>query len=71
MAKNLRWYGIIGRFKKLHVNRKYKDRLFCFLFKEKRRSFTMGRKSSRIGRNCICPMPLQKGGAPDVWNAGQ
>ena len=36
MAKNLRWYGIIGRFKKLHVNRKYKDRLFCFLFKEKK-----------------------------------
>ena len=36
MAKNLRWYGVIGRFKKLHVNRKYKDRLFRFLFKEKK-----------------------------------
>ena len=36
MAKNLRWYGVIWRFKKLHVNRKYKDRLFRFLFKEKK-----------------------------------
>lgn len=36
MAKNLRWYGVIGRFKKLRVNRKYKDRLFRFLFKEKK-----------------------------------
>ena len=36
MAKNLRWYGVIGRFKKPHVNRKYKDRLFRFLFKEKK-----------------------------------
>ena len=36
MAKNLRWYGIIGRFKKLRVNRKYKDRLFRFLFSNKK-----------------------------------
>ena len=36
MAKNLRWYGVIWRFKKMHVNRKYKDRLFRFLFKEKK-----------------------------------
>ena len=36
MAKNLRWYSVIGRFKKLRVNRKYKDRLFRFLFKEKK-----------------------------------
>ncbi|MBE5891763.1 MAG: hypothetical protein E7286_00125 [Lachnospiraceae bacterium] len=36
MTKNLRWYGVIWRFKKLHVNRKYKDRLFRFLFKEKK-----------------------------------
>ena len=36
MAKNIRWYGVIGRFKKLRVNRKYKDRLFRFLFKDKK-----------------------------------
>ena len=36
MAKNVRWYGVIGHFKKLHVNRKYKGRLFRFLFKEKK-----------------------------------
>ena len=36
MAKNLRGYGVIWRFKKMHVNRKYKDRLFRFLFKEKK-----------------------------------
>ena len=36
MAKNLRWYGVIGRFQNLRVNRKYKDRLFRFLFKEKK-----------------------------------
>ena len=36
VVKNLRWDGVIGHFKKLHVNRKYKDRLFRFLFKEKK-----------------------------------
>lgn len=36
MAKNLRWYSVIGRFKKLRVNRKYKDRLFRFLFRNKK-----------------------------------
>ena len=36
MAKNVRWYGRIWRLKKLYVNRKYKDRLFRFLFKEKK-----------------------------------
>ena len=36
MAKNLRWYGVIGRFKNLRVNRKYKDRLFRFLFRNKK-----------------------------------
>ena len=36
MEKKLRWYGVIGRFKKLRVNRKYKDRLFRFLFRNKK-----------------------------------
>ena len=36
MAKNLRRHGVTWRFKKLYVNRKYKDRLFRFLFKEKK-----------------------------------
>lgn len=36
MAKKLRWYGVIGRFKKLRANRKYKDRLFRFLFRNKK-----------------------------------
>lgn len=36
MAKNLRWQGGYFRWKILRVNRKYKDRLFCFLFQDKR-----------------------------------
>ena len=36
MAKNERWYGRIWRLRRLRVNRKYKDRLFRFLFKQKK-----------------------------------
>ena len=36
MAKNVRWYSPFWRWKKLYVNRKYKDRLFRFLFREKK-----------------------------------
>ena len=36
MAKNLRWYGGYFPWKILRVNRKYKDRLFRFLFQEKK-----------------------------------
>ncbi len=36
MAKNLRWHpGSYFPWKKLRVNRRYKDRLFRFLFRKK------------------------------------
>jgi len=36
MAKNLRWYRKNFLWRKLHVHRKYKDRLFRFVFRDKK-----------------------------------
>ena len=36
MTKNKKWYGKGLLWDKLHINRRYKDQLFCFLFRDSR-----------------------------------
>ena len=56
MVRNLRWYNRYFAWRKLRINRKYKDRLFRFLFQDKKDLLQLYNAVS--GKHCMNPEEL-------------